>query len=77
MMGKGRVKREANAHGSIFFIITLVMTSVWLHRHRKAGGHCTPARAAAGPGPAPYEAKNANEMPVQPQGQYQYPVANA
>ena len=57
--------------GSIFFIVTLVMTSVWLHRHRNAGGHCTPARAAAGPAPA----EGKTEMPVQPQGEY--PVASA
>jgi hypothetical protein len=64
---------------SIFFIVTLVMTSVWLHRHRKAGGHCTPARAAGAPGPAPSTStlEGKNEMPVQPQGEYQYPVANA
>ena len=47
------------------------MTSVWLHRHRKAGGHCTPARAAAGTAPA----ETKTEMPAQPQGEY--PVASA
>jgi len=31
---------------SIYFVVTLIMTSVWLHRHRKAGGHCTAARSA-------------------------------
>lgn len=56
---------------SIFFIVTLVMTSVWLHRHRTAGGHCTPARAAAGPALAEHK----TEMPVHPQGEY--PVASA
>jgi len=31
----------------IFFVITLVFTGVYLHRHRKAGGHCSPSRSSA------------------------------
>jgi hypothetical protein len=30
---------------SIFFIISLSMYSVAIHRHRKAGGHCVPGNA--------------------------------
>jgi hypothetical protein len=51
---------------SIFFVVTLVMTAIGLHRHRQAGKHCLPGRSAA----ALTEAKN--EMP-----QGEYPVASA
>jgi hypothetical protein len=57
---------------SIFFIVTLVMTSVWLHRHRKAGGHCTPGRVAASQNG---QNDHKNELPGHPQGEY--PVASA
>lgn len=50
----------------IFFVVTLVMTAIGLHRHRQAGRHCLPGRSAA----ALTEAKN--EMP-----QGEYPVASA
>jgi hypothetical protein len=51
---------------SIFFVVTLVMTAIGLHRHRQAGRHCLPVRSAT----ALTEAKN--EMP-----QGEYPVASA
>ncbi|KAN0102777.1 hypothetical protein V8E51_011090 [Hyaloscypha variabilis] len=54
----------------ILFVVTLVMTGIWLHRHRLGGGHCTPARAAAVPQTEPKP-----EAPAQPQGEY--PVAPA
>jgi len=47
----------------IFFVVTLVMTSVWLHRHRQAGGHCTPGRSAAQTEPKP-------QAPGAPQAEY-------
>jgi len=31
----------------LLFIISLVITSIFLHRHRKAGGHCMPVPSAA------------------------------
>lgn len=31
----------------LLFIISLVITSIFLHRHRKAGGHCMPVNSAA------------------------------
>jgi hypothetical protein len=55
---------------SIFFIVTLVITSVWLHRHRKAGGHCTPGRVAAAS-----QNGQKTELPGGQQGEY--PVASA
>jgi hypothetical protein len=30
---------------SALFVVTLVFTGIGLHRHRKAGGHCTPNSA--------------------------------
>jgi hypothetical protein len=32
---------------SIFFVTTLVYTGIYLHRHRKAGGHCSASRSNA------------------------------
>jgi hypothetical protein len=55
---------------SILFVVTLVMTSIGLHRHRLAGGHCMSGRSAV---PSPAAAKN--EMPGQPQAEP--PVASA
>lgn len=63
----------------ILFIITLVFVSVHLHRHRKAGGHCTPSRAGpsapptgpiGGPAPVYSEAKHGHEMYAQQPVQY-------
>jgi hypothetical protein len=38
---------------SALFIASLVLTSIYLHKHRAAGGHCTPARAGSAPNTAP------------------------
>lgn len=50
----------------ILFIITLVFTSIALHRHRKAGGHCMPNSVNTG-GPVTHEQK---DVELQGQGQY-------
>jgi hypothetical protein len=50
---------------SIYFVKTLVYTAVYLHRHRKAGGHCSAHRSSA---PATTEPK----FEQQPNG---YPAA--
>jgi len=45
----------------ILFVITLVITSIHLHRHRKAGGHCTTGAlntAPAGAAPVTQERKD-------------------
>jgi hypothetical protein len=38
---------------SALFIASLVLTAIYLHRHRAAGGHCTPVRAGTAPTSAP------------------------
>jgi hypothetical protein len=43
---------------SALFIVTLVLTAIGLHRHRKAGGHC-----------APYSGRGTGNTQVQPQGE--------
>jgi len=54
----------------ILFIVTLVITAIYLHRHRKAGGHCTPGSLATAP--ATYEQKGV-ELQGQQQQQYYAP----
>ncbi|RDW92541.1 hypothetical protein BP5796_01935 [Coleophoma crateriformis] len=50
----------------VLFVVTLVVTSIHLHRHRKAGGHCVPASGA----PATFEeSKPAAQPPAQYQAQ--------
>lgn len=39
---------------SLLFVATLAFTAVYLHRHRKAGGHCMPDSASS-PNPAAVE----------------------
>jgi len=62
----------------ILFVISLVFTGIWLHRHRKAGGHCMPnSTAAQVAGPAtsyPVEPKvNPDQGEYPPQGAYAPP----
>ncbi|OBT40519.1 hypothetical protein VE00_08992 [Pseudogymnoascus sp. WSF 3629] len=54
----------------ILFIVTLVITSIYLHRHRKAGGHCMPG--ALHTAPVTQEQKGV-ELQGQQQQQY-YPA---
>jgi len=46
----------------IFFVVTLVITAVGLHRHRLAGGHCMPNQAST----VATEQKNGAPVPVHP-----------
>jgi len=41
----------------VLFVITLVFTGLWLHRHRKAGGHCIPSNS-------PYNNSSVQRKPV-------------
>ncbi|RDW80156.1 hypothetical protein BP6252_04794 [Coleophoma cylindrospora] len=50
----------------VLFVVTLVVTSIHLHRHRKAGGHCVPA---SGPATTFDETKPAEQLPAQHQAQ--------
>ena len=70
---------------SILFIVTLVFTSIHLHRHRKAGGHSMPGRQNTTTTGASYDSKPVEMQPnngqqpsyaAQPQynGQQQQPV---
>jgi len=34
---------------SLLFVITLAFSSVYIHRHREAGGHCMPGKMATAP----------------------------
>jgi hypothetical protein len=43
---------------SILFIVTLVITSIYLHRHRKAGGHSTTNALNTAPAPVTNEQKD-------------------
>jgi len=55
----------------ILFIVTLVMTAIHLHRHRKAGGHCTPG--ALHTAPVTHEQKGVElQGGAQPQQQQYY-----
>jgi hypothetical protein len=49
---------------SALFVVTLVFTGIGLHRHRKAGGHCTP-----------YSSRGTGTTQVQPQGETVQPYA--
>jgi hypothetical protein len=88
--GARRTFRNAMAAASglgglefIFFVVTLIMTSIWLHRHRKAGGHCMPGRSGAvATEPKPempvqtqYPPAQTQYQPAQAQAQAQYPPA--
>jgi hypothetical protein len=45
---------------SALFVVTLVFTGIGLHRHRKAGGHCTPN---SGGGNAQVQPQNETAQP--------------
>jgi len=42
----------------ILFIVTLVITAIYLHRHRKAGGHCSPNALNTAGAPVTHEQKD-------------------
>jgi hypothetical protein len=56
----------------LLFVKTLVFTSIALHNHRKAGGHCVPSSLEAPPvQPQPMEAVPVQQPVYQPQQVYQ------
>jgi len=63
----------------LLFVVTLVFTSIYLHRHRKAGGHCMPDSPEAGaPALAPMQEQQIQQpvyaQPTQPVQQQPAPV---
>jgi len=67
--------RNANHAPSVFYIVSLVILSIRIHRHRKAGGHCKPTdiEHAAPQAYNPNAVEQAEKISVQPQTQA-YPV---
>ena len=47
---------------SALFVVTLVFTGIGLHRHRKAGGHCTP-NSRRGTGNTQVQTQNETAQP--------------
>jgi len=82
----GAMKGAAGVAGIevALFIASLVLTSIYLHKHRAAGGHCTPLPAGTAPSNAPtggaavpvqyQEHKQDIELGQQQQAVYQQPI---
>lgn len=58
-----------NDVSSIFFIISLSIYSVAIHRHRKGGGHCVPGSVLSGPPQSynPNQDLNGGKIEMMPQ----------